>query len=83
MNVAEEYCWAITGGAVKLRPIRLQRVTVAGLPCIYTSLTKQQFVATHTIRQTEIPAPAGSSVTTQLLSKSCVHKKKLLLLMLS
>jgi len=44
------------------------------------SLMKQQFVATHTIHQTEIPTLLDSWVTTYLLSNYCDHQKNLLLL---
>jgi hypothetical protein len=46
-----------------------------------TSLTKQQFVVTHTIRQTEIPALPDSSVTnTQSVKTSCPQTHLLLLI---
>ena len=41
---------------------------------------KRQFLATHTILQTEIPALLDSCVTNTPLSKCCVHKKNCLYL---
>ena len=43
-------------------------------------LMKQQFVVTHTIRQTDIPALLASWVTNTTLSKCCLQKKNCFLL---
>jgi microcystin-dependent protein len=51
----------------------MQQVTA-----LTVSLTKQQSVVTHTIRQTDIPTSLHSLVTntqTHILSKPCVHNK--------
>jgi len=39
---------------------------------LYQTSMKQQFIVTHTIRQTEVPA---SWLQTHFLSKCCVHKQ--------
>ena len=44
---------------------------------------KRQFVVTHEIRETEIPALRVSWVTNTHSVKCCVHKKKLPVVMFS
>ena len=47
--------------------------------CIcYISLVKRQFFVTYTFRPTVIPASLDSSGQKRLLSKCCVHKKKII-----